>query len=138
VSPTQPFDEEAIKAALEPGDGEIDGQAFSRTVGGEVRYAAGMPIFLMPMTPYVRECIGIAGSYARSDCGTQLIAYRRETIGDGEGRFKFKGLKPGEYYVQTTITWGVPTQLGIATTGGVVHRVVTIPDPPSVVEVIIN
>jgi hypothetical protein len=137
-SPTQPFDGAAIEAALEPGLGEIDGQAFSRTVGGEVRYAAGIPIFLMPLTSYVRECLEIIHSYARSDCGMNLGKYRRETVGDGEGRFKFKGLKPGSYYIEATITWGVPTELGVATTGGTVHRLVTIPDPPEAVEAVLN
>jgi hypothetical protein len=138
VAPTSPFDEAALRSALEPGQGELAGQAFKRTVGGEVRYAAGVPVYLVPVTPYVRECMAIAGSYARSDCGPRLIPYRKQTIGNGEGRFRFQELKPGDYYVETTITWGVPTQLGVQTTGGTINRMVTIPDSPTPLEIVLT
>ena len=44
--------------------------------------------------------------------------YRRIAIADGEGRFEFDNLPPGDYYVTCEITWGVPSELGIETTGG--------------------
>jgi len=47
-----------------------------------------------------------------------VFNFKKTTVADGEGRFSFTDLGSGEYYVETLITWGIPTGHGIQTTGG--------------------
>lgn len=41
-----------------------------------------------------------------------LDAYRRQTIGDAEGRFGFEGVVPGKYIVSAVISWEAPDSEG--------------------------
>jgi len=42
----------------------------------------------------------------------RLDNYVAKAIADGEGRFEFKNVPAGEYYVATSITWGYPQVSG--------------------------
>jgi hypothetical protein len=52
--------------------------------------------------------------------------YRKLTTADGEGRFEFDNLPAGEYYLTCSITWGVPSDLGVMPTGGIAYAKVTV------------
>lgn len=108
------------------GDGSIQGQAFMKTVGGEVRYAAGNTVLLIPDTAYARE--RFQKLYGDSKCNYGAVRFdkdpdpaylkmARSTKANGEGRFRFDGLAPGAYFVATQLVWGVPTQYGLQTAG---------------------
>jgi len=67
-----------------------------------------------------------------------MLTLVRSVTADAEGHFKFMELAPGTYYVETTITWGIPSAGGIQTTGGVVSGMVTIEREGQIVELILH
>jgi len=97
------------------GTGRVEGQAFTKTAGGELRYAAGNTIGIRPDTLYVRDALRFK-SYKR--IGENIVTsepnlgfldrYARQTTGDGDGRFAFDGLPAGTYVLTATITWYAP------------------------------
>lgn len=122
---TSTFDPQEAAYINQKGDGSIQGQAFMKTVGGEVRYAAGNTILLIPDTAYARE--RFQKLYGESKCNSggirfdkddpNYIRMARTTKANGEGRFRFEGLAPGSYFIATQLTWGVPSEYGVQTTG---------------------
>jgi hypothetical protein len=98
-----------------PGTGHIEGQAFAKTLGGELRYAAGNTIAIRQHTLYVHDAL-IFRVY--SDSGVNILSsqpdlefldsYARTVTGDGEGRFAFDDLPAGKYVLSATITWHAP------------------------------
>ena len=125
VEPQAAFDQAALQNGVRPGHAIVRGQAFSKTVGGDVKYGAGNDVLLLPSTDYANQCIRILAT-ATSDCGTKLKPYVRVVQADGEGRFEFNGVAPGSYIVTTIITWGVPTGYGIRQTGGPVTAIANV------------
>ena len=108
------------------GTASISGQAFLKTVGGDVKYGAGNTVFLMPHNSYTEETWNRA--LIRGENITppdpQAERYTRQTTADGEGRFQFDNLAAGDYYVVCTIIWSVPTGYGLTPTGGYVGALV--------------
>ena len=108
------------------GTATVRGQAFLTTKGGDVKVAAGKRVLLNPVTSYSLEW------YERSyvprrrieEADPKLEAYIRTQIADGNGRFAFKNVPTGEYFITTTITWEVPTgyQGGVQVEGGMVAK----------------
>ena len=98
------------------GSSSIEGQAFMRTRGGGVRYGAGCTVACNPATSYSTEW------YERHVLGGERLAahdrrtepYLRTTVADAEGRFRFDGLPPGDYYLACQIVWDA----GMMMTGG--------------------
>lgn len=129
--------DEAITAALLPGTSRIKGQAFAKTASGEVRYAAGVPIYLLPKTPYVESCMNTAPP-ADASCTQKLSQFRFKTMADGEGRFEYLKLKPGTYYLEATMPWGVSSQSGAAPAGGTFRTQVKIETDDQTVTAVIN
>jgi hypothetical protein len=129
--------DEAITAALLPGTSTIKGQAFAKTADGEVRYAAGVPIYLLPKTPYVESCMNTAPP-ADASCTQKLSQFRFKTMADGEGRFEYLKLKPGTYYLEATMPWGVSSQAGAAPAGGIYRTQVKIETDDQTVTAVIH
>lgn len=87
--------------------GRIEGQAFVRTAGGEVKFAAGLPIYLLKATPYSQEwflAVGSAGAECR-DLDARMWSHVLRTTGDGAGEFVFENVPPGPYFLWSDITW---------------------------------
>jgi hypothetical protein len=103
--------DDAMSAALLPGTSTIKGQASAKTASGEVRYAAGVPIYLYPKTPYVENCMK-AQPPADASCRQKLSKFRLQTTANGEGHFEYLKLKPGTYYLEATMPWGAPAKAG--------------------------
>ena len=113
------FDEADYVPFAKPGTGSISGQAFAKTKGGNVRYAAGDKITLIPTTVYgvtwmgmMRRDISSVLSYGNNPdyikhlpMDPRAATFTRTTFADAEGRFRFDELAPGEYLVFTTISW---------------------------------
>lgn len=89
------------------GNATITGQAFAKTKGGDVKYAAGNTIVLNPVTTYSTEWWDrwVVRGEALEDGDPRAKPYARTTNADGEGRFKFANVPPGSYYVMTSIHW---------------------------------
>ena len=113
------FDEADYVPFAKPGTGSISGQAFAKTKGGNVRYAAGDKITLIPTTVYgvtwmgmMRRDISSVLSYGNNPdyikhlpMDPRAATFTRTTTADAEGRFRFDELAPGDYVVFTTIRW---------------------------------
>ncbi len=111
-----------------PGSGSISGQAFLKTRGGDVKYGAGDPVHLNPVTTYSTEwwdrCVLGTENLEKSDSRAEAT-YKCATA-DGSGNFRFDHLPPGDYYVACWITWEAPTGFGLTRTGGVAHGRVSV------------
>ncbi len=94
------------------GTGEINGDAFLKTVGGEDRTGGGNIVTLDPATPFGEDYMRMAGrTFARwSEMPPFALfqEHRRTTTADGGGSFEFQNLPPGDYFVRTYVTWHVP------------------------------
>ena len=90
------------------GAAKLHGQAFLRTVGGDVKTCAGSKVLLVPGNAYGDEVITQerAGLTAKAD--SRFIARIRESICDAQGNFTFASVPAGRWYVSTVVTWGVP------------------------------
>jgi hypothetical protein len=107
------------------GDAVLNGQAFLKTQGGDVKFAAGEKIELIPKTAYTSELMATWGEpLANLDKGWRQ--HIRTVVADASGNFEFKNIPAGSYYVQTYITWKYATSMGLQTTGGRVTQELTI------------
>jgi len=91
-----------------PGPSNLHGQAFLKTVGGDVKTCAGEDVLLLPATPYIDELLAkeTAGVTAKPD--SRAVSLIRRTICDAQGNFSFSRLPAQRWYVLTKVTWGVP------------------------------
>lgn len=126
---TTPLNENELAPYSKKGSAIIIGQAFLKTRGGDVRYGAACPIYLLPATRYTDDLMrGIVQERKIGTIDQRLNNYVRKTIGDGEGRFEFDNLPTGRYYLLTEIKWEVPTgyKYSLESTGGVAFAEVSI------------
>ena len=118
------------------GTGTLSGEAFLRTRGGDVRYAVGQDVWLIPATAYGKEFMEQDLVKAQSDTIPPLDRRIYDAIrtdqADSHGRFSFTELPTGEYFIVTTIFWEVPkyTKHGSSSSsiGGAVWQPVTVRD----------
>lgn len=110
------------------GTGRLTGQAFTKTRGGDVKFAAGNPVYLNPVTSYSAEWfeVNVKQNRLMTQPDPRTEKYRRTTTADGSGNFEFDGLPAGDYYVASSIFWEVPGPNGLSHTGSIVGEKVTI------------
>lgn len=110
------------------GSGTIQGQAFLKTRGGDVRYGAGNTVSLIPVNAYSKEVwqASLLGEVAVKD--PRWIKYVRECVADGSGNFEFTKIPAGEYYLECPIFWEVPGPNGLFRSGAVVKSQIRIGD----------
>lgn len=141
-SAPQPRRASFIEAEYAPygkeGSGTITGQAFLKTMGGDVKYGAGNTVFMNPVTSYSTEWFerAILAQESLEPSDPRCQPYTKSVIADGEGRFEFEGLPAGEYYIGCLINWSVPGQYGMIPTGGVAHAKVRVAEGQHVRNVI--
>lgn len=132
------FIEDEYLPSTKPGIGKLTGQAFTKTRGGDVKYAAGNTIVLNPVTTYSTEwfTVNTKQNIPISPADQRAFKYVRTVTADGMGNFEFTGLPAGEYYVATGIFWEVPGPNGLTSTGSNVGEKVVIKDGETVKVVI--
>jgi len=111
------------------GTGVVKGQAFLKTRGGDVKLAAGNEITLNPVTSYSDQWYQTAylGNKPLAEPDPRYDDYILTTIADGDGRFAFKNVPPGRYYLTTAIVWEVPSYGGSTSqTGARVCKVIEV------------
>jgi hypothetical protein len=110
------------------GSAKIVGQAFLKTVGGDVKYGAGDTVWLHPVTSLTNEWFTkhIVQGVPLAAGNPHSYDFRRQAIADAEGRFEFDALPPGDYYLTCSITWGVPSDIGTMPTGGIAYAKVSV------------
>lgn len=100
-----PFNEREFAGYDHAGNSSINGEAYLR-VGNGIVMAAGSEVVLVPDTAYTRELWEPARSGRFSGVANfdpRYYKYRRSTTADRNGYFRFTGLPPGSYIVQTHI-----------------------------------
>lgn len=114
-----PADVEMASAMLEPGASTVRGSALVRQRGGGVVTCAGNDVFLVPATESgsreLRRIFGSDQGYVRrggdaSLGGGTLVAPpepNRRTVCNAQGFFAFDSVRPGKWYIMTTIVWTV-------------------------------
>jgi hypothetical protein len=121
-----PFDESEFAPYAGDGTSTIQGQAFLKTRGGEVRYAAGNTVSLIPVTSYSSEIWRASLAGFRTTTDPRFDTYIRRVIADGFGNFEFKNIPAGEYYLECPIFWEVPGPYGLSSTGSWVKKQVKV------------
>jgi hypothetical protein len=133
-----PFDEAQAKAAMLPGDAAIHGVLYHKVRGGgkyagedatlsfvPASFLAGVDVYLYPVTAHLvelnrleednRKRFKVGWVYQKKQLkkiipDPRIHKYARVTKTDSSGRYSFKNLKPGQYYVyaapQDIITTG--------------------------------
>lgn len=140
-----PYDEAEYASLPKTGTAVIRGQVFAKTVGGDVKRGAGESVSLIPATRYgetlYREQI-MGGKRASKPEDPRHFNHTISLTTDGDGRFEFKNIPRGSYYISSRVVWSVPVYDRYIGTimepqGGRVTRKVEA-DDGKVTEVILN
>jgi len=111
-----PTDESLL---ISKGSGSAYGQAFLKTVGGDVKYAAGSVVFLCREAlreQFEQEAKRVL--LGRQDGIGEFTRTCRRMKADAEGRFEFADLGVGTYFIATVISWGTFSAETMITNGG--------------------
>lgn len=139
--PRMPFPEAEYQALPKVGTAVVKGQAFLKTRGGDVKVAAGNEVLLNPVTSYSLEWYekSYLPNRRLEDPDPRLSQFTSKQTADGSGRFTFKNVPAGEYFVTTIIRWEAPTgyQGALQLQGGAVTKRVKISDGEEI-EVVIT
>lgn len=136
-----PFPENEYTQLQKEGTATIKGQVFLKTRGGDVKVAAGEEIQLNPVTSYSNQWY--EENYLKqnplSPGDPRQQEYIRKKIADGSGRFEFKNIPAGEYYVTGKVTWESPTgyQGALQMQGAMISKQIKVTDREEV-EVILT
>lgn len=126
---TMTCSETAFAPFTSVGRATLAGQAFLKTRGGDVKYGAGNQVILVPAVDCAVSWWGSAGRlWVGRFTFPSSFAFQksmRQTTSNGEGRFEFKNIPTGKYYLRTEVTWEVPS-MGIQ--GGLVGGVFDLAD----------
>lgn len=122
------FDERDYQWAAATGTARITGQAFAKTLGGEVKYCAGEPVSLWPRGRYTDKAYDalVKGVYVRDAPPAELQKYIRTTTADGFGSFEFVDLPAGSFYAVCNVRWMYGSGIYAQQTGGVAIAPVTV------------
>lgn len=119
-----PFVESEYQSLPQSGTGIVEGQAFLKTLGGDVKYGAGQTVRLFPVTSYSEQWwkVSVLQKLPMADVHPNYQKYIRTTQADGSGSFKFTDIPPGPYFINAEVTWFAPTgyQGALQQQGGVV------------------
>jgi hypothetical protein len=125
AAPKIPFAEEDFAAYVADGKATLEGEAFGKTRGGEVKTCAGEKVLLAPDTDYdvqvitaflfvdTKNTLRMAGPAAK---------YWKETICDSQGKFTFEDLPAGKWIVITSVRFQISD---LSNQGGLMAKRVT-------------
>lgn len=130
------FDPNAVAFVNQNGSGVIKGEAFLRQGGGGVVTCAGYNVALVPSAAYADERISLIykskergfNPVFRRFTNTQnvdYLSYTRATKCDAQGKFQFRDLHSGAYYVTAQVTWVVG---GVAQGGTLMEKAQVVDD----------
>jgi hypothetical protein len=137
----RPLFPEAEYAALESsGTARVTGQVFLKTRSGDVKTGAGNVIYLNPATSYSKfayEHNRYPGGLTAADA--RLHGYMQQAVADASGRFTFKNVPAGEYYVTGQVTWEAFSSSagGLRPQGGAIWKLIAVQEG-EIVEVMVT
>lgn len=99
------------------GDCVIAGRVLFRSTSGDVKN--GSVVHLNPVTAYSTEYFEqhVLGGRPISPPDSRTEPFERTMRCDADGRFRFEGLAPGEYYLHSYVAWFAPID-GVVPPGG--------------------
>jgi hypothetical protein len=114
------------------GTARICGVAYIKTQRGEFKYGAGNETYLNPVTSYSTEWYteSVIGGRSLTKANPKVLAYNRATRADSDGRFCFKNIPSGDYYLTCPVVWVYGANS--ATMGGMAYAQVTVKDGETV------
>ncbi len=116
---TQPYSETDFSPYERSGQADLRGQAFLKTVGGDVKTCAGNKVYLMPATAYNAEILAhVPATFTNRD--GRADRFTRIGICDADGKFEFDSVPATQWFVLTDVTWGVPNGDFVNQQGGMV------------------
>ena len=137
--------------------GQIPSKAmpsFLRQKGGGVVTCAGKEVDLVPSGEHARERIQIFyntttrpayrdyllnNKKAPPQANLQYMGASRSTRCDSDGRFTFKDVAPGSYFIITSVSWQIVDRYGIKLQqGGSLMHPVTFTEDDEIVEIILS
>lgn len=107
--PRIPFPEDEYTKLPGSGTGTVSGSAFLK-VGGDIKAAAGERVILNPVTSYSKQwyTVSFLGNSHLEPPDKRIDKYIRTKKADAQGRFTFRNVPPGEYYIITVVSWEAP------------------------------
>jgi hypothetical protein len=106
VNQSTAFNAGDFKPYESPGTAVIRGHAFVRTDEGKIEKAAGLAVYLVPLTPYTGERAKIMlRNRTPAPADPLLEKYVQVVVADVSGDFEFSGLPAGSYVVYSRIEW---------------------------------
>lgn len=109
LRPSVSFDANATKASLDEGTATITGTACV-VRSGQVTLASNQKVMLYPATPYMEEVVRLmhqAKAGDTIDWPAEAKTTRLEGMTNANGQFRFAKMKPGRYYLFTTLSSSV-------------------------------
>ncbi len=107
-----PFDQAEYDQLKKTGTGVVQGSVYARAADGTLITGKDKNVILMPVTRYTtlrfNEQI-IGGKLASKNEDSRYSSYVLQTVSDKGGRFVFKNIPAGEYYIVSDVAW---TQAG--------------------------
>jgi hypothetical protein len=107
--PRIPFPEDEYAKLPISGTGTVSGSAFIK-LGGNIKAAVGERVILNPVTSYSKQwyTVSYLGQNQLEPPDKRIGKYLKFKIADAQGRFTFKNVPPGEYYIITVVSWEEP------------------------------
>lgn len=131
-----PYNPNEMAWAVGAGTNTVTGFAVLRTVGGDARTCAGLPVRLIPDSPLARErMMGLyrstvqgtsaAGAPRYDDSATDpaYASHARDVRCDGQGNFTFDKVPNGVWYVAAAVVWSAAPSSGRLEGGSMMRRV---------------
>jgi hypothetical protein len=103
-----PFDEAQAIPFAGTGSANLRGQAFLKTIGGDVKTCAGEDVVLVPSIRYFDDLMDNAKIGIDAHIDPRATLALRKTICDAQGNFTFLNLPTQTWYVLTQVRWGAP------------------------------
>jgi hypothetical protein len=128
ISVDVPFSDADFRSWVGSGDANIRGQAFLKTLGGDLKTCAGQVVALFPDNSYSRAALMAMASSRngpRATIDNRLENYTRSERCDAQGGFLFTKIKPNRWLVLTRITWFAPSASGLQQQGGTLEQSIT-------------
>jgi hypothetical protein len=109
ILPRIPFPQAEYAKLPTSGTGIVSGRAFLKR-GGDILTAAGERVILNPVTSYSNQwyTLSYIGLNQLEPPDPRINKYLRAVTADAQGKFIFRNVPPGDYYIITVISWQVP------------------------------